>query len=259
MNKQKTKQDKFYIYGKNVVNEQLDLDNLKIKKVLIVKKTADNKEVEKIVAKTKKKSISVEYVSQNEADNKSEKSNHQGVLALVEKFRYKTYQQWQEEKKENKNEVVLILDGIEDVGNFGAILRSAAAFGVSAVFVLNHNQAPVNGTVFKTSAGNLSKVDIVEVSNINQTIEKLKKDGFWTYALDMVEDKKEQKMVWDEKYDKKTAFILGSEGEGVSQKVLENSDFVVSVPMQKSVESLNVSVTAALCLYEYKRQVETKK
>ncbi|PID83338.1 23S rRNA (guanosine(2251)-2'-O)-methyltransferase RlmB [Candidatus Campbellbacteria bacterium] len=255
MNNKKTKQNKFYIYGKNVVKEQLDLDNLKIKKVLIVKKTADNKQIEEIIKKAKKQSISVEYISQNEADNKSEKSNHQGVLALIQKFKYKTYPEWQQENEEKENQVVLILDKIEDVGNFGAILRSAAAFGASAVFVLNHNQAPVNGTVFKTSAGNLSKVNIVEVSNINQTIEKLQKDGFWIYALDMLEGQKENKL-WDQKFDKKTAFILGSEADGVSQKVLENSDFIISVPMQKTVESLNVATTASLCLYEYKKQFD---
>ena len=156
-------------------------------------------------------------------------------------------------RKKERPQLVLVLDHIEDVGNFRAIIRSAAAFGVSAIFVPSDRQAPVNGTVFKTSAGNISKVKIIKIPNVNQLINKLKDLKFWTYAIDMPENSKEG-VIWEQKFDSNTAFILGAEGAGVSQKVRENCDFTVPIPMENEVESLNVSVSGAIAMYEWKRQ-----
>ena len=148
---------------------------------------------------------------------------------------------------------MLVLDKLEDVGNFGAIIRTAAAVGVSAIFVSGDNQAPVNGTVFKTSAGNILKVKIIKTPNINQIIKKLKELKFWTYAVDMPENAKGGDL-WDQKFDTNTAFVLGGEGKGVSEKVRENCDFITPIPMENGVESLNVSVSGAIAMYEWKRQ-----
>ena len=145
-----------------------------------------------------------------------------------------------------------MLDKIEDVGNFGAIIRTAAAVGVSAIFISGDGQAPINGTVFKTSAGNISKVKIIKCINIGQIVEKLKELKFWTYAVDM--DKKKGGDLWGQKFDTNTAFILGAEGSGVSLKVREKCDFVIPIPMENNVESLNVSVSGAIVMYEWKRQ-----
>jgi 23S rRNA (guanosine2251-2'-O)-methyltransferase len=158
----------------------------------------------------------------------------------------------------------LVLDKVEDPQNFGAIVRSAGAAGVSAVFVANASQAPVNATVFKTSAGVITKVPIVQVANIADTLEKLKDAGFWNYGVDMnelsEEDKEDNpyaegsKSIWDIEFDNNTALVVGAEGSGLSRIARENCDFLVHIPMQNNVESLNVSVSAALSMYEWRRQ-----
>jgi len=157
-----------------------------------------------------------------------------------------------EEYGEGKSPAVLILDQIQDPHNFGAILRTAAATGIAGVIIAKDRQAPVNGTVFKTSAGAALRIPIVRVSNLRHAILKLKKRRFWVYALDASEG---ARVFWDESYvNEAHAFILGSEGKGVSHGLLEESDGKLMIPMERGVESLNVSVAAALILYEWKRQ-----
>ena len=145
--------------------------------------------------------------------------------------------------------------------NFGAILRTAAATGVAGVIVPKDSQAPINGTVYKTSAGAVAKIPVVRVSNINQIIEKLKKNKFWTAAIDMDEEanSKQQKknQLWNQTFDTPMAFIMGAEGKGVSVKTKEHADYIISIPMENDIESLNVSVAAAVVLYEWKRQITT--
>jgi 23S rRNA (guanosine2251-2'-O)-methyltransferase len=179
--------------------------------------------------------------------------NTQGILALVNSYEYMDFDSWAETVDMDSLPGVLILDKIEDTHNYGAIIRTAAAAGVSAIFVAKDQQAPVNGTVFKTSAGAVLHVPIVRVSNINQTIKKLQDMKFWIAAVDM--DPEGKNTIWNQTYDTAMGFVVGSEGKGISEKTLEHSDFIVSIPMVDDVESLNVSVAAAVTLYEWKRQI----
>lgn len=245
----------FVIFGKKPVLEEMEKRIEKIKTIYIIDNSQEESDdIKNILEIAKNNRIRVEYINSKTAVGKVGKVNFQGVIAKITKFDYADQLEWEiSTRKSEKKELVLVLDKIEDVGNFGAIIRTAAAVGVSAIFISGDSQAPVNGTVFKTSAGNISKVKIIKVVNIGQTIKKLKNLKFWTYAVDMAE-KKSKKSIWDENFDSRTALILGGEGKGVSLKVKEACDFTVPIPMENGVESLNVSVSGAIAMYEWKRQ-----
>lgn len=246
----KNKDGSFLIFGRKPILEQLENFSKKVKKIFIIDNAHEGGDVKKIYELAKELKISIENINSKTALFKVGKVNHQGIAAQVSRFEYFDQMEWEIDiRKSKKNNLVLVLDKIEDVGNFGAIIRSAAATGVSAIFVSGDNQAPVNGTVFKTSAGNISKVKIIKVVNINQIVQKLKDLKFWTYAVDMLENSRGGDL-WYQKFDTNTALVLGGEGSGVSQKVRENCDFVMPIPMENGVESLNVSVSGAIAMYE---------
>lgn len=250
----KQKKDGLLIYGQNVIFELLNSqkDNI-LEFYLLSTKEIKESLTSKIKEISNKYKIKINHVDKNFfIKNFGENINHQGIVAKIKSFQYKDFTQWQEESKQKEKELVLLLDKIEDVGNFGAIIRTAAAVGVSTIFVPSFGQAPMNEAVFKTSAGNIFKIDIIEVSNINNTIKKLKELKFWIYGLDM--SQKKENNIFNQEFDKKTVLVLGSEGRGVSEKTLEKCDFISSIPMENDVESLNVSVSAALIMYQWKKQ-----
>ncbi len=246
----KIKNKEAVVFGKNVVVEALRDNPKSISKIITTKKTKEK--FLNILERARKLKIKIEFTDEQKLDLMANGGNHQNILAVTDSFKYYSFSDWAMQSQEREKDLVLILDKIEDTHNFGAIIRTAAAVGVSAIFVASHKQAPVNATVFKTSAGNIFKIKIIQIANLNDTISKLKKDGFWTYAVDMGKDKKD--IIYNQEFDKKTAFVLGSEGKGVSEKIRQNCDFITSIPMQNGVESLNVSVSAAIVLYEYRRQ-----
>lgn len=144
--------------------------------------------------------------------------------------------------------LVLILDHIEDPQNFGAILRSADAFGASLVVAPMRRASPLSEAAVRTSAGASAWVSVVFVQNLADAMRKLQGKGFWVYAADM-----RGAPLQGISLPGKTCFVLGNEGEGVSRLLAEKADATVSIPMRGHVDSLNVSVAAALCLYEYRR------
>ncbi len=181
------------------------------------------------------------------------KVNDQGVVASVSMAIYIEFEEWLESFKPTNNSAVLLLDEIEDPHNFGAILRTAAAAGIDAIIVPKHRQAPVNATVFKTSAGTAGRIPIVRAVNLNQAILSLKEHKFWIAGLDQTANT----LLWEQTFDVPMAFVIGNEGRGMRKKTGEHCDFLLSIPMKNSVESLNASVSAALVCYEWRRQKET--
>ena len=140
--------------------------------------------------------------------------------------------------------IIVILDGINDPHNLGAILRCCDVFNVSGVLIPKHNQVPLTATVAKTSAGAINYVPVALVGNLNQTIEKLKEEGFWIVSTDGSATIDYQSL----KYDFNVALVIGSEGQGVSRLVLKNSDYVVKIPQYGHVNSLNASVATGILL-----------
>lgn len=141
---------------------------------------------------------------------------------------------------------ILILDHIEDPQNLGAIIRSADAFGINLVIIPQRRASPLTEAAVRASAGATAWVPVASVKNLADAIEKLQKAGFWVYASDM-----KGAPLGSIDFPEKTCFILGNEGDGVSRLLCEKADEIVSIPMQGHVDSLNVSVAAAICMYEF--------
>jgi len=180
-----------------------------------------------------------------------DKATHQGIIGQVslEKL-MQNYKNFIEGLEINKDTVLLVLGEIQDPHNVGAIIRSAAAFGVSGVIMPQHNQSPITGTVVKVSAGMAFRVPLISVSNINATIKDLKEKGFWVYGMEGESDKN----IADEAFDTPTVFILGNESKGIREKTKESCDILVSIPMHPQSESLNVAASTAVALYEWSKK-----
>lgn len=238
-----------YIYGRKPVEEQLLTSPEKISK-LYVKRDLRGSDVTKITSLASKNRVPVVEVPGNKLFELVGNVNDQGIVAAISETEYLEFESWLESVEPDQNTAILLLDEIEDPHNFGAILRTAAAAGISAVIVPKHRQAPVNAAVFKTSAGTAGRIPIVRAVNLNQAILSLKENKFWIAGLDQNSDT----MVWDQSYDVPMAFVIGNEGRGMRKKTGEHCDFLLSLPMMNKVESLNASVSAALVCYEWRRQ-----
>lgn len=236
------------LFGRNPVEEQLTINPEKIEKIYI--RDSAGSGLARIIALASDSRIPVQRVPGKKLSELVGAVNDQGVVAQMSSIAYLELEDWLETTEVASNPVVILLDEIEDVANFGAILRTAAASGVTAVIVPKHRQAPVNATVFKTSAGTAGRVPIVRVVNLNQSIARLKEAGFWIAGL----DQQAKTMLWQQDLRMPLGIVLGSEGKGIRQKTLEHCDFTVQLPMVNQVESLNASVSAALVCYEVVRQ-----
>lgn len=246
------KKDALYVYGKHPVDELLTHDLWNVAELYIVEYEPERDFIEQ-VALAKKRGIPVRVIGKGEAIDMVGEVNTQRILARIKDFHYQNIKDMQASLSVDEPQLVVVLDKLEDVHNFGAIIRSAAAAGASAVCVASAHQAPVSGAVFKTSAGAVSKLPIIQVANIADTLRKLKDYGFWIYALEMAEGTSQD--MYTQSFDKKTVLVVGGEGRGVSPIVQETADFLVHIPMENEMESLNASVATALAMYEWKRQI----
>jgi len=169
---------------------------------------------------------------------------HQGVGALVDDYTYKTLDDVLNMDKEHK--FFVILDSLEDPHNLGAILRSADAFGVDAVIIPKNRSVKLNATVAKVSTGAIEYVNVVEVTNLAQTMDKLKENGFWITGTDASADQE----LKDIEVDTSLCVVIGSEGKGMHRLVKEKCDYHVKIPMIGHINSLNASVSAGIVIYE---------
>jgi 23S rRNA (guanosine2251-2'-O)-methyltransferase len=190
------------------------------------------------------KNIPINYLDFNEMDNMIPNAVHQGVVAEIKKYEYFTLEHIVSLSKKVEHPIIVLLDGITDPQNFGAILRSCDVFNVTGVIIPKHQQVPLNATVAKTSAGAINYVPVVLVSNLNNAIRTLKENGFWVVSTDGAGTMN----YFDISYDFPTALIIGSEGNGISQLTLKNSDYVVKIPLLGHLNSLNASVAAGILL-----------
>lgn len=203
-----------------------------------------------LVAKCKKQGVVVKYVDRRKLDAMCNHANHQGIVAVASAHDYVPLETILDRAEEKGEAPFLVLcDGIEDGHNLGAIIRSAEAGGAHGVVIPKRRSVGLNYTVAKTACGALEYLPVARVSNLNQTIELLKKRGVWVYAADM------DGTPWCQtNFDGGVALVIGSEGSGVSALVKKNCDAVVSLPMQGKVNSLNASVAAGILIYEVTRQ-----
>jgi 23S rRNA (guanosine2251-2'-O)-methyltransferase len=173
---------------------------------------------------------------------------HQGVVVAIDVAQIVcSYDTFIKELEITNDTALVILGEVQDPHNVGAVIRSAAAFGVAGVLIPEHRQAQVNGTVIKVSAGMAFRVPLVSIGNVNSTIKDLKDRGFWIYGL----DGEAEQSVTDESFEKPSAFILGNEATGIREKTLEHCDIPLKIPMHAQAESLNASAAAAVVLYAW--------
>ncbi len=178
--------------------------------------------------------------------------NSQGVVAFISQYDYYVeFGGFLEKLAGEKKSIVMILDGVQDPRNFGAIIRSAEIFGVSGIIIPERNSVKINETVVKTSTGAIEHVDIVKVKNISEAMSQLKKLDFWIYGADGAGNK----YYHEENYPDKTAIVMGSEGFGIRKKVKENCDILVKIPMHGKINSLNVSVAGGILLSEISKNL----
>lgn len=230
-----------YIYGKNVAKEKLKHPT-DVVQVYLSSKFKD-KEIEDLLAASK---IKTTYLNNKIMDNKVN-GLHQGIIIEVSDI--KTYNLDIIKNFTDKNPVIVMLDHLEDPHNFGAIIRTSYALGIDAIIIPNDRSVDITPTVVKTSAGAIYNIPIIKVPNLTNTIEKLKKEGYWIVGTDM-----QGNDYCELKYDMPTCLIIGNEGKGISKIVKNNCDYLVSIPMEGQIDSLNASVSCGIVLSEIKRQ-----
>jgi len=234
------------VEGINVVRELLN-SKTRIDKVIVEK--SNNKEILKIMDMANSKGVPIEQVSQNDLERIA-KGKTQGVVAFIPNFKYvevKDIMLTAERKGEKP--FIVILDGISDPHNLGAIIRTCECAGVHGVIIPENRACEVNDTVYKTSAGAVSYMNIVKVTNLTRTINELKNQGVWVYGLEAG-----NKKIYQCDFSYPTAIVVGSEGKGISRLVGENCDEIVSLDMYGEVNSLNASNACAVAVYEVVRQ-----
>ena len=228
-----------YIYGKNSCRATL-MNNSEIKSAILSTSFSD-KEILSLISKRK---INVKRISPSQMDSMFKGAVTQGIALQIAPYKYVELDKVINKCSSKKDATVVLLDGLEDPQNFGAILRSCDAFGVDAVIIPSSRSVTVTPTVVKVSTGAIEFVPVCMVTNLNQTIDILKKNGFWVVASDGSASLDYDKV----DYDMKVALVVGSEGKGISSLVLKNADFVTKIPMVGHVNSLNASVATGIYL-----------
>lgn len=173
---------------------------------------------------------------------------HQGMIAKIDRQKLMVaFDDFKQTLSVTKDTALLLLGEMQDPHNVGAVVRSAAGFGLSAVLIPKHRQAGVTGTVVKVSAGMAFRIPLVEIANVNRAIEDLKKLGFFVYGLDGGGDV----TLPQEHFTKPSVFVLGNEGEGIREKTKAHCDSIISIPIHKNCESLNAAASAAVVFYAW--------
>jgi 23S rRNA (guanosine2251-2'-O)-methyltransferase len=236
------------IYGINSVTEALKARGRAFEWVGLAKERHDLR-LQRIIEECRRNSIPVRFLPRQELDRMAATGAHQGVVAVTSAKQYADLDDLIAAKR-GQFSLLVVLDGIEDPHNLGAILRTSEAAGADGVVIPERRAVGVTGTVAKASAGASAHLPIAKVTNIARTLEDLKSKNIWTVGLD--ERGKDNYDAID--YQMDCAVVLGAEGKGVHDLVAKKCDFLVSIPMLGQVPSLNVSVAAGIVLYEVVRQ-----
>ena len=236
------------IFGKNSVLEALTAGNREINKILISKNLHSDAKLNKIKELAGAKGIVFQFVAKEKFQPYAQ-YNHQGVIAQISPVKYTDLDDFLAEKHENAS--LVILDGVEDPHNLGAIIRTCVCAGVTAIMIPSRRNVQVNSVVEKTSAGAINHIPIIKVNSLVNSIQKLKNSDWWIIATDA----SAKDNYFDINYcDMNFAIIMGAEHAGVSKSLLKISDFVVKIPMQNEFNSLNVSNALSPIIFEAVRQ-----
>lgn len=237
------------VEGRNSVLELLE-SGKDINKIFVTKGERHGS-VNKIVAIAREKKVIIVEKDKRQMDEMAQNENYQGVIAIVPPFEYCEIEDILDVAKErNEDPFVLILDGIEDPHNLGSIIRTAETAGVHGIIIPKRRAVGVNSTVNKVSAGAVEHMKIARVTNISDSIDKLKDAGLWICGTDI----NTEKYHYNQDLTGPLGIVIGNEGSGISDKVKKNCDFLVKIPMKGKVTSLNASVSAGIVIYESVKQ-----
>jgi len=235
------------IEGRNQVLVGLERN---VVNIVYISESAHGKIIEDIVYKATEKMVDLRYVSKYEIDNMSKTRNNQGVIAILKKWEYYDFNELLLKLRKKENPFILVLDHLKDPHNLGAIMRTADAAGVDGIIIPKDRSVDMNETVMRVSVGAALTVPLIKVTNLSQTLDILKEEGFWVAGTDA--DAKNN--VYEVDLDMPLVVLIGSEGQGLSRNLVSKSDFLMKLPMLGIISSLNASVAAGIIMYEVVRQ-----
>jgi len=225
------------VFGRNVAKDLLKKDKKVLK--VIIQDGFDDKE---LISLIEKNHLRVENRSKKEMDHLCD-GVHQGIILDIPDYQYADLKELLNDSNED---FVVLLDHLEDPHNLGAIIRTCEAAGVKTIILPKDRQVQINATVMKTSVGTLDNMRVVSVSNIANTIDRLKENGYWIVGT-ALENSVDYRSI---DYSGKIALVIGNEGDGMSKLTSEKCDFIAKIPMYGTTNSLNASVAAGIMIYE---------
>ncbi len=248
------------IIGKNPIYEVLKQNPKDLNKLILLKTVKPEKKLKEIVNIAEQNKINTQFLNKDQflkyfkSKNKSE-GIAQGVIGFMKDFEYAGMRDILDKCKKMKSPLLLLLDNITDPQNLGAIVRSAVCLGADGIIIPRHNSAEINHTSMKASSGAANMIPIAKEINLTNTIRTLKQHGFFITGA----DSNTNKLIYEEKFEGPTAIVMGSEGAGLRPIMKQNCDQLIRIPMMSKIDSLNVSVSTAIFLYEVFRQKNVKK
>ena len=240
------------IFGKNSVIEALTSGTREINKILISKNLHSDVKLNKIKELAQEKGVIFQFVAKEKFSQYSE-FNHQGVIAKISPIKYFDLDEFLEQKREKAS--IVILDGVEDSHNLGAIIRTCVCAGVDGIIIPSRRNVQINAIVEKTSAGATNHIPIIKVNSLTAACQKLQNSNYWVIATDASAKDNYYSIDYT---DMNFAIIMGAEHAGVSKSLLKLSDFQVKIPMLKNFNSLNVSNALSIVIFESVRQKLSK-
>ncbi|PLV60125.1 23S rRNA (guanosine(2251)-2'-O)-methyltransferase RlmB [Thermotoga sp. KOL6] len=237
------------VYGRKILQEALR-NNIPIKRVFFQKLKSPSSHFLSLIEEIERKGIKYSFETEERLRNLSGTKKHQGVVFDIYEYRYCSVE---EILKIKFPQLIVILDQIQDPHNLGAIVRTSVGAGANGIIIPKDKSVKVTETVVKVSAGTVFRSRIAIVTNIARTIEELKEQNVWVYAADTNGD-----TIYEEDLTLPTAFVFGNEGEGIRRLVKEKCDKAVTIPMENEIDSLNVSVSVGIILFETVRQRRLK-
>ena len=246
----KSSTPKNLIEGRHAIEEALNW-GMKLKCAYVANDAGlrDGK-FDRIVSRLQENNVDVYAVDNQALDAMSVRGSHQGIAAEIAPYEYADIEDVLARAKDKENALIVLLDHVTDDGNFGAIVRSAEIVGAEAVVIPNARSAKVSAGSASTSVGAVFKMDIAQVANLSSVIDRCKEEGFWVFGS----SEHAKQVVWDAKMSGKVVLVMGSEGDGISRRVLEKCDVITKLPQRGEIESLNVAQAATVMCFEWMRQ-----
>lgn len=236
-----------YIEGKNAIRQALE-SKITINKIMVDKNIQGRKD--EIINLAVQNKIKFEFVPKIVLDKKSKTGHHQGYIAETVDFNYSSVEDiLNKAKSKHEKPFVVILDGIEDPHNFGAIIRSCECAGVHGIIIPKNRAVQVNETVIRTSTGAISNMLIAKVTNLKDAINELKNNDVWVFAAETGGEN-----IYNKKLNQNIAIVIGSEGFGIKKSILQQCDGTITLPLCGQVNSLNASVACGIVIFEILRQ-----